>query len=172
MSLRFEISAEDAKKAKIPHEIFLTNLIFNHILVFVAIISASSLAKYAVIVPIISILLMGTIIIGAQRARKNASWYVKGHWQICARRNRMFMIMLGTVGLIFGAVFAMAGGDMGPQQWAVGGPLLLFGMFTVLALVIMESDALYQASQGKLPKWIMERYPEGALEPLEQEPAH
>lgn len=172
MSLRFEISAEDAKKAKIPHEIFLTNLIFNHILVFVAIISASSLAKYAVIVPVISMILIATIMIGAQRAKKNASWYVSGHWQICAKRNRMFMILIGAVGMIFGLVFALSGGNMGPQQWAIGGPLLLIVMFSVLALVIMESDALYQAKQGKLPKWIMERYPEGALQPLEQEAAH
>ncbi len=34
--MRFEVSDRDIKKANIPHEIFLTNLIGNHILMAVA----------------------------------------------------------------------------------------------------------------------------------------
>ena len=34
--MRFEVSTEDIKKANVPHELFLTNLIGNHILMAVA----------------------------------------------------------------------------------------------------------------------------------------
>ncbi|MCW8955261.1 MAG: hypothetical protein OQL09_00130, partial [Gammaproteobacteria bacterium] len=79
MTLKFEISEQDSRKAKIPHEIFLTNLIFNHVLVFVAILSASSLTQYVVVVPIASILSLVYLFWGASRAKQNASWYVSGH---------------------------------------------------------------------------------------------
>lgn len=169
MTMRFEISEQEARKAKVPHEIFLTNLIFNHILVFVAIISASSLAHFVVIVPIVSILVTGYLILAAKRARRKASWYVNGHWQLCAKRNRMFMIMIAIMGLVFLGVFAVSGGDMRPQHWALGGAAALPTMVTVLVLIIMESDALHQAKQGILPDWVRERYPEGALEPVKHE---
>jgi len=32
-------------------------------------------------------------------------------------------------------------------------------MVTVLVLIIVESDALYHASQAKLPSWVVERFP-------------
>jgi hypothetical protein len=177
MTMRFQISEAESKKARIPHEIFLTNLIFNHILVFVAIISASSLAQYVVIVPIASMLVTTYLIFAAKRAQSRASWYVNGHWQVCAKRNRMFMIMIAIMGLVFLSVFLISGGNMRPQHWAVGGAAALPTMVTVLVLIIMESDALHQAKQGILPDWVKERYPEGALEPIEadgmaQEAAH
>ena len=43
--MKYDISPQDIKKSRVPHEVFLTNLIFNHILGFVAIISASSLTQ-------------------------------------------------------------------------------------------------------------------------------
>ena len=172
MTMHFQISEEDARKAKIPHEIFLTNLIFNHILVFVAIISASSLAHYVIIVPILSILVITYLILAAKRAKTKASWYVNGHWQVCAKRNRMFMIMIAIMGLVFLGVFLLSGGNMRPQHWAIGGAAALPTMVTVLVLIIMESDALHQAKQGILPDWVREQYPEGALEPLPQPETH
>ncbi len=36
MHQQFSISPEEGKRAKWPHEIFLINLVFNHIFVFVA----------------------------------------------------------------------------------------------------------------------------------------
>ena len=176
MSMQFQISEAEAKKAMIPHEIFLTNLIFNHILVFVAIITASSLAHYVIVVPILSMLIITFLILAARRAKTKASWYVNGHWQLCARRNRMFMIMIALMGLVFLAVFLVSGGDMRPHHWAIGGAVALPTMITVLVLIIMESDALHQARQGILPDWVKDRYPQGALEPLvksdQQEAAH
>ena len=176
MTMHYQISEEDAKKAKIPHEIFLTNLIFNHILVFVAIISASSLAHYVIIVPVLSMLIITYLILAARRARTRASWYVNGHWQLAARRNRAFMIMIAIMGLVFLGVFLVSGGNMRPQHWAIGGAAALPTMVTVLVLIIMESDALHQAKQGILPDWVKDQYPDGALEPLpeslHQEPAH
>jgi len=44
--------------------------------------------------------------------------------------------------------------------WAlIGGGGILPIMLTVLILIIMESDVLYHANQAKLPKWVVERFP-------------
>ena len=167
MTMQFAISEEDAKKAKIPHEIFLTNLIFNHILVFVAIMSASSLIKFIVIVPIFSVLSILYLIWGAQRAKTKASWYVNGHWQLCAKRNRIFLIMIAVMGIAFVTLLLVSGGNLRPQHWALGGAAALPTMVTVLVLIIMESEALHHAKLGMLPDWVKAQYPEGALEPVE-----
>ena len=169
MALTFEISDLESKKAKIPHEIFLTNLIFNHILVFVAIMSASSLTKYVVVVPIISILSMVAIFIGAWRAKSKASWYVNGHWQLCAKRSRIFLIMISIVLAVFVILWFVSGGNLRPQHWALGGAAFLPTMVTVLVLIIMESESLHHAKIGVLPDWLFERFPEGAPQPLKEE---
>ena len=169
MAMQFEISEQDSKKAKIPHEIFLTNLIFNHILLFVTIISASSLAHYVVIVPIFSILSLIAIFIGARRARTKASWYVSGHWQICVKRSRIFLTMIIILLVIIGIIWTLAEGNLRPQHWAIGGAAILPVMVTILVLIVMESEALHHAKIGMLPNWIKERFPEGSLEPLVEE---
>ena len=169
MTLKFEISEQDSRKAKIPHEIFLTNLIFNHILVFVAILSASSLTQYIVLVPIASILSLLYLFWGARRARQNSSWYVSGHWQLAARRSRIFLIMISLVLAVFALLWLVSGGQLRPQHWALGAAAFLPTMVTVLALIIMESEALHHAKIGLLPDWVLDRFPKGAMTPIIEE---
>ncbi len=166
--MKYDISADELKKARVPHEVFLTNLIFNHVLVFVAIISASSLTQYVVIVPIFSVVSLVYLFWGASRASKHASWYVNAHWQIAARRSRFFLLMLAIMGSVMAAVFMLSGGDMKPQHWALGGVAFLPVMITVLGLIVFESESLHQSKNGTLPDWVSERFPENALTPLEQ----
>ncbi len=40
--MQFEVTEEERKKAKIPHDLFLVNLINNHILIFVATLGMAS----------------------------------------------------------------------------------------------------------------------------------
>lgn len=167
--MKYDISPQDIKKSRVPHEVFLTNLIFNHILVFVAIISASSLTQYVVIVPIFSVVSLIYLFWGAQRAKKHASWYVSGHWQIAARRSRFFLLMLAVMGSIMAIIYMVSGGDMKPQHWALGGAAFLPTMVTVLGLIVFESESLHQAKNAMLPGWISERFPDNALTPIEQD---
>jgi len=161
--MKYEISPEELKKSCIPHEVFLTNLIFNHVLVFVAIMSASSLTHFIVIVPVFSVLSLLYLFWGAQRAKKHATWYVSAHWQIAARRSRFFLLMLTAMGGIFAIIWLLSGGDMRPQHWAFGGATFLPVMASVLGLIIFESESLQQAKNAELPDWVNKRYPENAL---------
>lgn len=166
--MKYDVSPVDLKKARVPHEVFLTNLIFNHILVFVAIISASSLLHFIIIIPIFSVLSLLYIFWGAQRAKRNASWYVSGHWQIAARRSRFFLLMLSVMGSLLGIIWLVAEGNMRPQHWAFSGASFLPIMISVLGLIIFESESLHQAKLAILPDWVSKRFPENALAPIEE----
>jgi hypothetical protein len=50
----------------------------------------------------------------------------------------------------------------------VAGIGILPVMVTVLVLIIVESDALYNASQAKLPAWVVERFPNPEMKPIDE----
>jgi len=97
--MKFDVSESEAKKAKIPHEIFLTNLVGNHILWFVAALGLARSNWYPLaMVPVVSIGCLVYTIWGAKRAQQNTPWFVMCHWQIGARRSLIFLGMFGVFG--------------------------------------------------------------------------
>lgn len=161
--MQFDISDEEKKKAKLPHDLFLVNLIGNHILTFVATLGlATSWAWPMLIVPVVSFSILGTIIYKGIQFKKTGPWFVMCHWQIALKRSLFFIKMLIVLMTLAGiglygytnlgwmkeAVFAM-----------IGGVCILPVMVTTLVLIVMESDALHLAGSGKLPDKMIEKYP-------------
>jgi peptidoglycan biosynthesis protein MviN/MurJ (putative lipid II flippase) len=161
--MQFEISEQEVKRAKIPHEIFLVNLVGNHILWFIAALGvAGSYWQPLALVPVFSFASLMYILWRTRRSRTRDPWFVMCHWDICARRSRVFIVMLGLMGLA--AALGWVGysylGMMKVAVYAlVGGVGILPVMVTVLILIIMESDALHQAAQKRLPRSVQERFP-------------
>jgi len=170
--MKFEISEQESKKAKVPHEIFLTNLVGNHILWFIASLGlARSYWQPLALVPVVSVLLLGYTLWRARRSKTIDSWFVMCHWQICASRSRAFILTLSIFGFI--AILGWVGFTyFGMKEVAViamiGGVGVLPVMVTVLVLILMESDALHQAAQHKLPDRMIERYPNPDIRILEE----
>jgi hypothetical protein len=162
-SMRFDVTPEEVKRSNIPHEIFLTNLIGNHILMFVASLGVlSSLPWLIALVPIISFGLMGYTLWRARRSLKREPWYVMCHWQVAARRTKLFMLMLSLLLVISlaGWLGYTYGGMMREAVWAlIGGVGILPVMVTMLILILMESEALYHSNLHRLPNWVVERHP-------------
>lgn len=161
--MKFEISDEVAKQAKIPHEILLTNLIGNHILWFIAALGIfNSFWQPLALVPVFSFAALTYIFWRAGASKERDPWYVMCHWQMCKARSRLFVIMLllGLAVLGIGWVGYTYFGMMKIAVYAVsGGVGILPIMVTVLLLILMESDALHQAALHKLPKSLIEKYP-------------
>ena len=161
--MRFDVSEREIRKANVPHEIFLTNLIGNHILMAVAAGGIAGTFPWVMaVIPAISFAILGFTLWRARRSIGRDPWYVMCHWQICARRSRMFIGMLLL--LLLASALAWAGHVYGGmmKEAAIAlviGAGLLPVMVTVLVLIIVESDALYHANQAKLPAWVMERFP-------------
>ena len=174
--MRFEVSHDEIKKANIPHELFLTNLIGNHILMTVGLGGIAGSFPWALaLIPTISIGILSYTLWRARQSFKRDPWYVMCHWQICARRSRIFLLMLGLLLLAVGLgwVGYSYGGMMKEAVWAlVAGTGILPVMVTILVLVMVESDALYHANQAKLPDWVVARYPNPDVRIIpEEEPA-
>ncbi len=161
--MRFDIDSTQIKQANIPHEIFLTNLIGNHILLAVALGGlAGSFPWVMAIVPVLSFAILAFTLWRAKRAIGRDSWYVMCHWQVCARRSRIFLVMLGVLAVVIllGWVGYAYGGMMKEAVFAIViGMGILPVMATILVLIIIESDALYHANQAKLPAWVVQRFP-------------
>lgn len=161
--MRFEVTKDEIRKANIPHEIFLTNLIGNHIMMTAGAGGmAGTFPWIMAIVPIISFTLLGYTLWRARRSLGSDPWYVMCHWQVCARRSSVLVVLLSL--LLLAAALGWAAytylGVMKEAVWAlIGGVGLLPVMVAVLVLIIMESEALYHANQGKLPRWVVERFP-------------
>jgi hypothetical protein len=175
--MRFEVSPQEIKRANVPHEIFLTNLIGNHILMAVGIGGiAGTFPWLLAIIPLTSFSLLGFTLWRAQRSKTRDPWYVMCHWQVCARRSRIFiaMLLMLLVVMTLGWVGHTYLGWMREAVMAlVGGTGILPIMVTVLILIIIESDALYHANQAKLPDWVVNRFPNPDAKVIhEEKPAY
>jgi uncharacterized membrane protein YGL010W len=159
--MKFDISDDLVHKARIPHDIFLTNLIGNHILWFVAALGlVRSYWQPLALVPIVS---FAALFYTLNRARKSKdAWYVWVHWQIAAERSRLFIYMLVAVIVVW--LLGWVGYTYFEMQKVavmalIGGVGILPIMVTVLILILMESDALHQANLCQLSKRVVEKYP-------------
>ncbi len=164
MHQQFDIAPEETVRAKWPHEIFLINLVFNHILVFASTFGVFSTFPWMVlIVPITSFAITCYIIVRARQiARSDETWFVKSHWIIAAKRNNQFLrLLVVTCSLVGGGVWLSK--VMGWSKIAtlafLGGFGLLPFMVCLLVLIVLGNDSMYQARHGKLPKRFVEQNP-------------
>ncbi len=165
------ISEEVRKKARHPHEFLLINLITNHILLFVGLLGMAKQEPWLLLsVPLISIAILSYLIWRSMISRKKDPWFTFCHWQLCARRSRFFIGMIVLMALGIAVILASVGGnisDLRPGHYAIGGMVMLPTLFSVLVLIIMESDAVHKANIGDVPEWLVKKFP-----PPEEYTAH
>jgi hypothetical protein len=132
---------------------------------------AGSFPWVMAIIPVISFGILGYTIWRARVSQGRDPWYPMCHWQVCARRSRLFLGML----ILLLAIVAMGWVGytyLGMMKEAVlaliGGVGILPVMVTVLVLVIVESEALYHANQARLPNWVVERFPNPEAKVIEE----
>jgi hypothetical protein len=160
---QFAVTADEVRLAKLPHEIFLINLIFNHVFLFVASLAViQSMPQIVILVPLVSTFCIVYILLRAKREAHNPSWFVRCHWQLAAKRNASFMILLLCTSAIIGGGWVLSGAlnwSKIPTYAVIGGFGLLPFMVALLILVIMGNEAVHLAKQGKLPAWVVQKNP-------------
>jgi hypothetical protein len=153
---------QERAAARMPHDIFLTNLIANHILLFTAIAATGkSYFEFIVLVPLLSFSFVGYTFFRSSRIKREDSEFVYIHWQIARRWSFFFAIVLSVVvtvavlgwlsytylGLMKEAAFAL-----------VGGLSFLPTLVSVLILIVIEMESLHHARVGTLPEWAKRRF--------------
>jgi hypothetical protein len=165
MHQQFSVSPAEAQRAKWPHEIFLINLIFNHIFVLAVTISVvGTFPLLPALVPVISIAIIGYILVKSKQvSASNETWFVKAHWQICARRNRIFILLLSVpCVIVVGGLWLSRtlGWAKIPTIALIGGVGLLPFMVALLILIVLGNESVHLARSGKLPKSFVEQHPD------------
>jgi hypothetical protein len=170
--MHYEVSEAEITDAKHPHELFLVNLITNHILLFVGLLGMAKTYPWLMLVtPTISIVVFSYLMIRARSKLKSASWYAACHWQLCAHRSKLFIGMLGVLGLVVAGLLLSVGGDasqLKPGHYALGGVSALPTLVFILVLIVMESDAMHKAKTGVVPQWLIDKYPNTELKAISE----
>jgi hypothetical protein len=157
MHQKLSVSPGEIIRAKWPHEIFLINLVFNHILVFAATFGVfSTFPLMVLIVPVTSFAITGYIIVKGRRvAASDEAWFVKSHWEIATKRNSNFLrLLVGTCSIIGGGLWlakAMGWSKITMLAFLGGAGILPF-MVSLLVLIVLGNESMYQARHGTLPK--------------------
>lgn len=157
MTQQYIASAEEITRAKWPHEIFLINLVFNHILVFASTFGVfSTFPLMVLIVPITSFIITGYIYFNAKRiAAGGETVFVKAHWRVADKRNKHFIKLLTITCILVGGGLTLSK----MMMWSkiatialIGGIGMLPFMVSLLLLIVLGNDSMYQARHSKLPK--------------------
>lgn len=148
---------DEIRRAKWPHEIFLINLVFNHILLFASTFGVYSTFPFMVLaVPIISVAITSYLLVKARCiAQSNETPLIKAHWTVADRRNKHFLILLlaGAVAGGGGYIAATALGWSKVQTIAVlAGVGLLPFMISLLVLIVLGNASMYQARHRQFPQ--------------------
>jgi hypothetical protein len=157
MSEKYTATPDEIIRAKWPHEIFLINLVFNHILVFASTFGVfSTFPVMVLIVPLTSFAITAYILIQAGKIKAgNETTFVKAHWAIAHKRNKHFMWLLTITCAVIGGGF-MLSKLMGWSKIAtialLGGIGLLPFMVSLLVLIVLGNDSMYQARHSKMPR--------------------
>lgn len=165
MHQHFSVSPDESKQAKWPHEIFLINLVFNHILVFASTFGVfSTFPLMVLVVPVTSFIITFYIFFRAKKiAVSDHSWFVKSHWKIAEKRNRHFMWLLSGTCVVLGGGFWLSKA-LGWSKIAtialLGGTGLLPFMVSLLVLVVMGNESVHLAKTGRLPTRFVEQNPQ------------
>lgn len=157
MSQQYDATPEEITRAKWPHEIFLINLVFNHILVFASTFGVfSTFPLMVLIVPLTSFAITGYLLIKAKKvAAGDETIFVKSHWAVADKRNKHFLWLLTITCVVVGGGF-MLSKIMGWSKIAtialLGGVGLLPFMVSLLVLIVLGNDSMYQARHSKVAK--------------------
>lgn len=160
--LNQDVTQQEISAAKVPHDIFLSNLIMNHILLFTGIAAFGGKYIYLLaLVPFFSFIALVITFVRSSRVKIEDSEFVYVHWQIARRWSKLFSIVLAllcTVSLL-GWLGQQYSNVMAEMVYAIiGGFGLLPTLVAVLVLVVIESDSLHHARVGSFPKGTKERF--------------
>ncbi|TAJ80418.1 MAG: hypothetical protein EPO42_04520 [Gallionellaceae bacterium] len=160
-----DIQTSDAerKRSRHLHAALLFNLVVNHIFLFLMALTLIKLSTIPMaLMAIISISLLGYILVKAKHSLANEpSWFIRCHWQLAAKRARLFLILFLVLGILSVAFF-YGGHAMGFKGVAITAFTSILGlvfMVAVLGLVVLEFDAEHQAKAGKISAGAIAYYP-------------
>ncbi|MDZ4201672.1 MAG: hypothetical protein U1C96_05940 [Gallionella sp.] len=156
-----DVSAQEAKQAQAPHNLFISGLFAFNLLMAPGLIGL----KVGMIGLLIPLLCSAALIVYIYlRSRKTTTWFVDAHWRLCFSRARLLMLGYAiTAALIFIAwlvSLAMSDARMGHILWtALTRIALMPTLIAVMITAVLEFSAAAQAAKREVPDKIVAAFP-------------
>ncbi|MDD4929435.1 MAG: hypothetical protein PHP85_09180 [Gallionella sp.] len=154
--MEHQVTEAEISRAKSLHSLLLFDFIVVHVFVFVLALSLLKASPIPImLMPVLSVALLGTVIFKATRARtQDLSVFVLCHNLLAAQRAKLFLVLFLVTGTLTAAL-VMGGAQFGMSKitsyaLAAGIGQLPF-MVSLLILVVLEFDAEHQCKSGKIP---------------------
>ncbi|MEW5756268.1 MAG: hypothetical protein AB1810_08175 [Pseudomonadota bacterium] len=160
MSEHPQYTHEELRGGQFPHQLFLFNMVGNHILLSIIALSNSAIPWVALGVPILSCIIFAITFIMGSKQKNHTSEFVRCHWRVALTRTKIFLLayalMIAAVGLAWMLHSVMPIKEM--AYAIVGGLGILPTMVMVLVLTVMESETLNHALHGRIPDSLRAKY--------------
>ena len=153
-------SKEELKLGQLPHQLFLFNMVGNHILLSIIALSNSSVPWLALGVPVIGCIIIAFTLIRGRSLQNHESDFIRANWRMVIKRTKLFMIAYGLLGVAV-TIAWLVHDSMAIKEMAyaiVAGLGILPTMVMVLILTVIESESLNHALKGELTDKIREKF--------------
>ena len=159
--MEIQVSDKVKKRARWPHDLFVLNIFFFHLLLTPATILLG-IGHLGLLLPLtLSGMVIGYIFF---RSRSEAEWFVTAHWRLSFRRCKLLMAGYLGSAVIFLIGWLIAQGAQGESMQSI-----MFTVFTRIAVmptlimamitVVLEASATGAVNRGEVPDVIARQYP-------------
>ncbi|HKI60138.1 MAG TPA: hypothetical protein VKA23_03810 [Mariprofundaceae bacterium] len=159
--MNFEISEEEKKLAKVPHTLFVLNVLFFNLLMTPAAI-VLNVGMYGLLIPLLcSLSVIAYIYV---RSKKQTRWFVDIHWRLSFRRCQFLMMGYGITALLVGLAWliSMSGNDakMGDIMFtAITRIAVVPTLLAVMVTVVLEAGGHHLINSGMVPDGLVKKFP-------------
>ena len=156
----FEASQKQIRQAQLPHNLFVTGILFFDLLLTPAAI-VMNIGLYGLLLPLTCSLLVIAVIY--VRSRKVTVWFVDAHWRLALRHSQWLMLGYAlTAAFMLLAWLLSLSADAHMKHillTALTRIAVLPSLVAVMVTVVMEASALALAGKGEVPDRIVQKYP-------------
>lgn len=159
--MNFEITEEEKKSARVPHNLFVLNiLLFNLLMTPLAIVL--DVGMYGLLIPLICSLSVITYIYW--RSEKSRCWYIDMHWRLSFRRCQYLMVGYAITGLLVAIAWliSMSANDATMAEimfTAISRVAIVPTLLAVMVTVVLEAGGYHLINRGEVPDKFVEKFP-------------
>lgn len=157
--MQYPISHAISRSAAVPHSWFILNLILTHIFAFLIIMEIGT-AVHAIIIPFVSLLILGILWRVAIAKQHSADWFVAAHWLIMIKRSKILIIayIIGITigGLAWVALPTLKGQTGNLVPYFLTGVPIFFGL---LITFVLSGSSIFDAQRGIVNNAIVSAFP-------------
>ena len=159
--MQVQISEKTRKRARWPHDLFVLNILFFHLLLTPATI-VLGIGHQGLLLPLtLSGLVIAYIF---YRSKTEPEWFDAAHWRLAFKRSKLLMAGYLGSAAIFLVGWFLAQGSQGESMQEI-----MFTVFTRIAImptlimvmvtVVLEAAATGMVSRGEVPDSIAKDFP-------------